>query len=299
MDHEAAVKTAQLSSGENLLLTTTEAQVARIWDVRSRKQLGIRDYSAEGLDGAQLTADGNRVVTWSHNSTRSVAQLWTTRPWALIFTMDHNDRINGTKFSADENRILTWSEDGTARVWDTRDGRPVGPPLLHDESSVSGARLSRDGRSVLTWANSPSSGLGGLYVWDVRTGKLIVPELKHQGKVMGAEFSSHEDVILSWSDDGTARLWDSRTGLQIGRSLQHSKTIKGARFNRLESRVLTWSDDKTARIWDVKTGHQIGPPLTHDDSVGGAEFNSAETSILTWSRHSQSLAHRRRSRFPG
>lgn len=45
--------------------------------------------------------------------------------------------------------------------------------------------------------------------------------LQHQGPVTSGQFSLDGSGILTWSEDGTARLWDARTGQSIGPALQH------------------------------------------------------------------------------
>jgi WD40 repeat protein len=91
---------------------------------------------------------------------------------------------------------------------------------------------------------------------DVRTIWPVYP-LKNMvavdGRVYGALFSHDESRILTWSDDGTARLWDARTGQPLGPALQHKGSVTGALFSHDESRILTWSDDGTARIWPIKS----------------------------------------------
>ncbi len=32
--------------------------------------------------------------------------------------------------------------------------------------------------------------------------------MKHDGPVIGAQFNRNESLVLTWSEDGTARLWD-------------------------------------------------------------------------------------------
>jgi hypothetical protein len=46
--------------------------------------------------------------------------------------------------------------------------------------------------------------------------------LEHQRRVSGALFSADGTRVLSWSDDGTARLWDSQTGKELA-TMQHDK----------------------------------------------------------------------------
>lgn len=104
-----------------------------------------------------------------------------------------------------------------------------------------------------------------------------------EGPISGASFSRDEKHILTWSEDGTARLWQAETGKQIGISFEHDDVVNGARFSHDEMHILTWSKDGTARVWVVSTGRQIGPSLKHDGPALGAQFSRDEQRILTWS----------------
>ena len=48
-----------------------------------------------------------------------------------------------------------------------------------------------------------------------------IPALRHEQAVLGAAFSRDESRILTWSEDGTARLWDAATGKEVVAALRH------------------------------------------------------------------------------
>ena len=71
------------------------------------------------------------------------------------------------------------------------------------------------------------------------------------GWVSGAVFSKDESLILTWSNDGSARLWHARDGSPAGQPMKHEKAVSGAVFSKDESLILTWSDDGSARLWHI------------------------------------------------
>jgi hypothetical protein len=75
--------------------------------------------------------------------------------------LHHEGAVTGARFSADASRILTWSNDRTARVWDSRSGASLTPPLKHQQP-IRDARFSADGTRVLTWGED-----GPLLSWDI------------------------------------------------------------------------------------------------------------------------------------
>ncbi len=110
--------------------------------------------------------------------------------------------------------------------------------------------------------------------------------MEHKKQIRGALFNRDETQILTWSNDGTARVWNSSTGQALTSSMEHKAEVLGAVFNKDETRILTWSKDGMARLWNSSTGRSISPPLKHKAGVRlNAVFNKDETRILTWSRN--------------
>ncbi len=214
--------------------------------------------------------------------------------------------VNGTQ------KILTWSTDGAVRVWDVARGEDI-ISMAH-EGSVGGAVWNADESKILTWSNSLERGL--VQVWDAATGEEKV-SMVHKGSVggliwrdgeiqslllspgetepildfevawlarryvSGATWNADESKILTWSEDGRARVWDAATGEKVV-SLIHDASVGGAIWNADESLILTWSDDQTSRVWDTATGEEV-TRLVHNGSVNGAIWNADESLILTWS----------------
>ncbi|MBK8129106.1 MAG: hypothetical protein IPK53_09270 [bacterium] len=114
-----------------------------------------------------------------------------------------------------------------------------------------------------------------------RNGRLF-NDFTHEAPIYGASWNGAESEILTWSDDGTARLWDAATGAEQQR-FTHESRVSGTSWNGAESQILTWDGGRTVRLWDAATGAER-LRFTHEDSVGSASWNEAASEILTWSR---------------
>jgi WD40 repeat protein len=77
-------------------------------------------------------------------------------------------------------------------------------------------------------------------VWDAATGKPLADPLRSDWPVLGARFDPEGGRILTWSDDGTARLWDAATGKPLALRghnafpidpLRSDGAVYGARFD--------------------------------------------------------------------
>ena len=78
----------------------------------------------------------------------------------------------------------------------------------------------------------------------------------------GAAFNRDETRILTWCDDGTARLWDAATGQEIVPPLRHEGAVSGRRLHGDETRILTWTETDRAAVErrDRGGGRGAAPP---------------------------------------
>ncbi len=263
-----------------LLPTIPEAWSALASSAQSLKLLCEFRGHERAIDGALMSSDESRIMTWSGDNT---VRLWNAKTGVQIEPiLKHDDLVKGARFSRNGNRILSWSADKTVRIWDVATGIPIGPRFKHD-GEVNGAIFSSDESRILTWSSDKT-----VRLWNAKSGEQIEPfTIKHDDAVQGASFSKNEDCILTWSDDQTVRLWNATTGKQIVPALKHdnldSGAVLGASLSKDETRILTWSWDKTVRLWNATNGEQIGQALKHDDWVKGASFSNDENRLLTWS----------------
>jgi WD40 repeat protein len=105
---------------------------------------------------------------------------------------------------------------------------------------------------------------------------------EHGASINGASLSKSEESLLTWSEDGTARIWNRRSSLPVFLSLKHDAGVNGAKFNKDETRILTWSKDGMIRVWESRTGTLLADPMKQGTSVIGAAFDNNEGRILSW-----------------
>ncbi|MBX3396054.1 MAG: protein kinase [Phycisphaerae bacterium] len=88
-------------------------------------------------------------------------------------------------------------------------------------------------------------------------------------------------LVLTRSEDKTAKLWDADTGQQHGETMRHERSVNSAVFSPDGKLVLTASSDDTAKLWDADTGQQHGETMRHEDWVSGAVFSPDGKLVLT------------------
>ena len=89
-------------------------------------------------------------------------------------------------------------------------------------------------------------------------------------------------LIVTASDDRTARVWDAATGRPLGEPLTgHKSWVRSAAFSPDGRRIITASNDGTARLWDAATGKPIRELKGHAGAVRSAKFSPDGRRIVT------------------
>ena len=281
LDHRGIISAATFSPDGQAILTGSADGTARLWDAATGEPIGqpLPHHDWAKVIGFSRGGDGTTILTASTDGT---ARRWGLPP-RVPLRLPHAHIVNAVAFSPDGRIILTASgyphppPGGQARFWEAVTGSPLGAPMLHQEP-VMAAAFSPDGQAVLTRADTTAQ------LWRVPTGKPFGRPMKHTAFMTSMAFSRPDGrIIVTGSEDGTARLWDAAQGTCIGPDLRHGAAINVVAFSPDGSTILTGGDDGIAQLWNVASGERIGRPLRHAKAIRVAAFSPDGQTILTGS----------------
>jgi WD40 repeat protein len=118
-------------------------------------------------------------------------------------------------------------------------------------------------------------------VWNAQSGQLL--KVLSVGPINSAMLGAGPPVLLlTASDDGTARLWDPAAGTQLRVfNLGSTVEVQYAALSHDGSRVVTVHSDNTASLWNALDGQRLTLLAGHRDIVKSASFSDDGRLIVT------------------
>jgi WD40 repeat protein/serine/threonine protein kinase len=233
----------------------------RLWDTKSRQELGPLGGPPAAMLKVSLSADGRRCVGGGVHFLR----LWDVPSGAEIHTFPTKGAYVSAVGLSPNGRHL-WSNDqySQLRLWDAETG---------DELPVPGARtitgnsfaFSQDSTRVLVGGGRLENRDGQqiavdccLRLLDAGSGAESQPPLLgHRSPISSVVLSPEGNRALSGgnagidSKDCTVRLWDLQQQKQLAVFEGHTSTVTGVAFLSDGRRAVSGSYDQTVRLWDL------------------------------------------------
>ena len=137
----------------------------------------------------------------------------------------------------------------------------AGAPLVANASPDSTFRIGFRGLH---------DGSGRLY--DLSNGQPLMEPVLHEGTIVSHELSPDGKLLVTASQDGTARVWDVRMRSSDSTHIQPFGGIHGLALSP-DGQRLAAAVDHEARIYDTSTGQALIPPMIAKDVIFNLNFS--------------------------
>lgn len=239
------------------------ASVGYLWDRDGKGPIAGME-NGRGSRRFSVHPHGMHALSWGirplMNPEMMRATLWSLVDGKSIATFPHVGMLAGATFSPDTKHVATWSEDGTAKLWTIPDGKLV-KTWTHD-TELRDVRFSPNSEQLLLVSASQASAwrVPKLQSWSPPS-RLQAPEFvaRHAKDITGARFLAN-DRLLTWSDDGIARVWNM-TGQRPTRVLRFANSIGNPPSPRWvgDQHLLVggYNGQRSPKLWSIATGKMV------------------------------------------
>ena len=272
--HGAPVTALHFIGDSGLLMSVSDDQTARIWDLQTGRTVRVLEATSKRSRGGTNLA-GTRVVEITEAGLIRIHDVLGDR-WREI-AMPLPSPSQALAVSATGDRLGSVGRDGKVRLIDLE--RRTIRVLGEHPDQVDVAQFSPAGNRLVTAGNDAT-----VRVWDLEGDAHRVLR-GHTDSVYQVDFSPDQTRLISAGDDGTARIWDLRTGAaSVLRG--HGDDVWRAIWSPDGQRVATASLDGSVRVWPTRfddsrvlIGHDE-PFIAHVDWSGSHLLSQSRGGVL-------------------
>lgn len=222
--HTDWVRALQFSRDSCVLVSGSDDQTIRLWDIRP----WCRDRVRLGEATSPLSGQCLKVLSGN-----------TSHAWSIAF-------------SQDETLLASGSDDGTVWLWDVATGQPT--RILQGASQQLILSVAFSPHPDFPFLLAGGSGDTSITVWNAQTGEAVNRLMGHTDRVTAVVFSPDGTLLASASDDHTIKIWQMPSG-QCLKTLQgHTDWVTTLHFSPDGTLLASAGRDTSIRLWEVATG---------------------------------------------
>nr|XP_023881876.1 periodic tryptophan protein 2 [Quercus suber]POE73777.1 periodic tryptophan protein 2 [Quercus suber] len=234
-----------------------------VWEWRSESYVVKQQGHYFDVNCVAYSPDSQLVATGADDNK---VKVWTVSSGFCFVTFsEHTNAVTALHFMASNHCLLSASLDGTVRAWDLfryRNFRTFTTP-----SSRQFVSLAADQSGEVICAGTLDS--FEIFVWSMKTGRLLDVLSGHEGPVHGLIFSPTNAILASSSWDRTVRLWDVFEGKGAVETFPHTHEVLTLVY-RPDGRQLASSTlDGQIHFWDPIDGVLMYTIEGRRDIAGG------------------------------
>ncbi|KAL2653450.1 hypothetical protein R1flu_021578 [Riccia fluitans] len=207
-------------------------------------------------------ADDNKLKVWN-----------TSTGFCFVTFTEHTNAITAVLFLSGNRAVVSASLDGTVRAFDLmryRNFRTFTTPAPTQFVS-----LAADQSGEVICAGSLDTFL--IYVWSMKTGRLLDMLSGHEGPVYGLTFSPVDELLASSSWDKTVRLWDVFKGKGGIETFTHTHEVLALAYRPDGKQLACTTLDGSIHLWDPLEGVLMHTIDGRRDIAGGRLMSDRRT----------------------
>ena len=172
----------------------------------------------------------------------------------------HDAPVGGLAFHPDDLRLASAAENGVIQVWDVRTGVSLNTlTAARDRGCVVNLAFSPDG---LRLASAHEGHCGGVWLWDITSGRELHALRGHRFGAWGSVFSHDGARLVTVGGEAVVKTWNALTGqliqtLSLQGTLGRCGRSVAVAFSPDGTRIARSTYDRTVGIWNLAKGAEF------------------------------------------
>ncbi|XP_015071049.1 U5 small nuclear ribonucleoprotein 40 kDa protein isoform X1 [Solanum pennellii] len=194
----------------------------------------------------------------------------------IMLLSGHQSAVYTMKFNPAGTIIASGSHDKEIFLWNVRGDCKNFMVLKGHKNAVLDVQWTTDGSTIISASPDKT-----VRAWDVETGKQIKKMAEHSSFVNSCcPARRGPPLIVSGSDDGTAKLWDMRQRGAI-QTFPDKFQITAVSFSDASDKICTGGIDNDVKLWDLRRCEVTMTLQGHQDTITGMQLSPDGSYLLT------------------
>jgi WD40 repeat protein len=211
--HAGIIWDTAFSPNGQLLASVSSDRTLKVWDWRNKSVVFTQSFPSQVVSVA-FSPDGQSLAVGGVDGVRNQiahAAVWTytVGSWQPLVKFPEYINVTALAYSPRGGTLVGGGSSRNVQVWRADDGTPV--YTLSHAHQVSRAAISPDGSTVATatcmTVSNDYCAEGGVWLWDLPSGKLIQKLGGFPSMVETVAFTSDGSNLIVGSSDGTLRFY--------------------------------------------------------------------------------------------
>lgn len=247
--HKAGISSLAFSPDGSYLVSGSQDESLRIWDLSTRKEKKTIDKLGSPVTSLVFSLNGDMLALGQY----SRIKVFKTNTWKKKYQRSiFSAFVENLAISPDGKQLAasSWKDQSLATM-EFPDLSKVRE--LKETNWTDALSYSKDGQFLISGSHS-----NAIKIWDPVSGSLINQFQNHTDWVYGCFFFQGNNKIVSAGLDSQIVVSDAKTGKVLQKKKAHKDGISFAGISPDEKLFITVSLDKTLRIWDLESFELLG-----------------------------------------
>ena len=245
--HQNKVWGIAIDKTATLLLSCSEDQTVKIWDIE-RAKYDTLNFTTPPLFIA-ISPNNHLFAVGLRDGSLHVHELATARK--IWHKNIHSSAIFSIAFAPNSEFLVSGSGDRTISVSDSYTGNLSYEPL-RQEAIVTAIAIAGHGHVLASTSQNKK-----IFLWDISTGQRIRELVGHEGNIWTIAFSLDGHMIASGSGDKTIILWDTQSGQIKSKIDGFKKDVFRVALSPDGTILASSSGEPKIRIWNTHTQQKL------------------------------------------